>query len=144
MIVLLSLPPLGTYDVQQFNITNPSIGQMCVYCYFVLNSTAKGCLVSYQHINTNVINNMTIMRTFEEHDITDCIEHVTDGYYNILVYDIEENSSNNSAQLFIYPAVTINDVMINGITIIDHNSTSIVPTLLTTTAPTVKNGNGQS
>ena len=122
--------------MQELNVTNPNVGQMCFYCYFVLNSNANGCLVSYKHIETNVINNVTILRTFNETLVTDCVENVTNGYYNILVFDKEDESellSNN-------PAVHITSVLINGLSIDHTRMLSSTPVLQSTesSAPTKK------
>ena len=103
---------VATYDTQSIDITSTS-GEVCVVCRFSINTIAVGCELQLR----NTI--MTLSRRFNR-DINiaeGCISNIITGYYDLYVYDVEND--NTLSQL---PAIIKNQVFV------DEQTTTIVTT----------------
>ena len=101
---------IATYDVQSIDITSTS-GEVCVVCKFSTHATAVGCELQLQN------NIMTLSRRFNR-DVNiaeGCISNINTGYYDLYVYDVEND--NTLSQL---PAIIKNQVFV------DEQTTTIV------------------
>ena len=94
---------VATYDTQSIDITSTS-GEVCVVCRFSLNSIAVGCELQLRN------NIMTLSRRFNR-DVNiaeGCISNIIAGYYDLYVYDVENNH-----KLSELPAIIKNQVFVN-------------------------------
>lgn len=113
------------FDLQDLLITNPIYGRICFKCLFIANATAIGCLVKFEHSETNEENNLIIPRAKNESNVFDCVSNIVHGgHYLIWAYDINTNGSGQSDT---GPAVTGKEVVVDGPTITD-SSQIITPT----------------
>ena len=108
---------VATYDTQSIDITSTS-GEVCVMCTFSTNTTAVGCELQLRN------NIMTLSRMFNgDVNIAEgCISNIITGYYDLYVYDIEND--NTLSQL---PAIIKNQVFV------DEQTTTTSTTIVTTT-----------
>ena len=94
---------VATYDTQSINVTNTS-GNVCVVCRFSTDTTAVGCEIQLRN------NIMTLSRRFNR-DVNvavGCISNIITGYYDLYVYDVEND--NTLSQL---PAIIKNQVFVD-------------------------------
>ena len=114
---------IATYDTQLIDITSTS-GEVCVVCRFSINTIAVGCEVQLRN------NNITLSGRFNrDANIAEgCISNVTNGYYDLYVYDVEND--NTLSQL---PAIIKNHVFVDEQTTTTSTTTSST-TITTTTA----------
>ena len=95
---------VATYDIKSIDITSTS-GEVCVVCRFSLNSIAVGCELQLRN------NIMTLSRRFNR-DVNNiaegCISNIITGYYDLYVYDVE-----NDHKLSLLPAIIKNQVFVN-------------------------------
>ena len=114
---------IATYDTQSIDITSTS-GEVCVVCRFSINTTAVGCELQLQN------STITLSRRFNR-DVNNiaegCISHIITGYYDLFVYDVE-----NDHTLSQLPAIIKNQVFVDERTISSTTST-ITTGLITTT-----------
>ena len=107
----------ATYDTQSIDITSTS-GEVCVVCRFSINTIAVGCELQLRN------NIMTLTARFDR-DVNNiaegCISSVNTGYYDLYVYDVEND--NTLSQL---PAIIKNQVFVD-------EKTSTTSTITTTT-----------
>ena len=107
----------ATYDTQSIDITSTS-GEVCVVCRFSINTIAVGCELQLRN------NIMTLTARFDR-DVNNiaesCISSVNTGYYDLYVYDVEND--NTPSQL---PAIIKNQVFVD-------EKTSTTSTITTTT-----------
>ena len=110
---------IATYDVQSIDITSTS-GEVCVVCRFSINTTAVGCELQLQN------STMTLSRRFNR-DVNNiaegCISNIITGYYDLYVYDVEND--NTLSQL---PAIIKNQVFVD-----EHATTTKTTTARLTT-----------
>ena len=115
---------IATYDVQSINITSTS-GEVCVVCRFSINTIAVGCELQLRN------NTMTLSRRFnrDASNIAEgCISNIITGYYDLYVYDFEND--NTLSQL---PAIIKNQVFVDKqTTTISSISTVLSPTIPST------------
>ena len=104
------LPHHFLVATQSIDITSTS-GEVCVVCTFSTHATAVGCEIELQN------NIMTLSRRFNR-DVNNiaegCISNVVTGYYNLYVYDVEND--NTLSQL---PAIIKNQVFVD-----EHTTTT--------------------
>ena len=110
---------VATYDTQSIDITSTS-GEVCVVCRFSINTIAVGCELQ---LRNNII---TLSRRFNR-DVNNiaegCISNIITGYYDLYVYDVE-----NDHKLSDLPAIIKNQVFVN------EETTAISTTTRLTTA----------
>ena len=97
---------------------------MCVVCKFSTHATAVGCELQLQN---NII---TLSRRFNR-DVNiaeGCISNITTGYYDLYVYDVEND--NTLSQL---PAIIKNQVFVDEQTTTTKTSTTTEISTTTTT-----------
>ena len=90
-----------TYDTQSIDITSTS-GEVCVLCKFSTHATAVGCEIELRNYN------ITLTGSFDR-DVNiaeGCISNISSGYYDLYVYDVEND--NTLSQL---PAIIKNQVL---------------------------------
>ena len=94
---------VATHDTQSINITSTS-GEVCVVCRFSINTTAVGCEIQLRN------NNVTQTGRFgRDGNIAEgCISNIITGYYDLYVYDVEND--NTLSQL---PAIIKNQVFVD-------------------------------
>ena len=118
-----------SYDTQSIDITSTS-GEVCVVCRFSINSIAVGCELQLRN------NIMTLSRRFNR-DVNiaeGCISNIITGYYDLYVYDVE-----NDHTLSQLPAIIKNQVFVDEQTTSTSTSTTTTPTkttIIITTATT--------
>ena len=97
---------IATYDTQSIDITSTS-GEVCVVCRFSINTTAVGCEI--QILQNNI---MTLRAVRFDRDVNNiaegCISNIITGYYDLYVYDVEND--NTLSQL---PAIIKNQVFVD-------------------------------
>ena len=105
---------------------------MCVVCRFSINTTAVGCELQLRN------STMTLSRRFNR-DVNNiaegCISNIVTGYYDLYVYDVEND--NTLSQL---PAIIKNQVFVDEQTTTTTTSTttgSITTTGIMTTTSSV-------
>ena len=88
---------------------------MCVVCRFSTNAIAVGCEIQLQN------NNVTLSERFDrDGNIAEgCISNISSGYYDLYVYDVEND--NTLSQL---PAIIKNQVFVEKQTTITSSSTT--------------------
>ena len=94
---------VATYDTQSIDITSTS-GEVCVVCKFSTHATAVGCEIQLQN------NIMTLSRRFNR-DVNiaeGCISNISSGYYDLYVYDVENDNT-----LSRLPAIIKNQVFVD-------------------------------
>ena len=95
---------LVTHDIQSFNITNTNKGNICVVCKFSANTTAVGCEIKLLQINISILSE----RFYRDVNIAEgCISNITTGYYDLYVYDVENDNT-----LSPLPAIIKNNIFI--------------------------------
>ena len=81
---------IATYDVQSIDITSTS-GEVCVVCRFSINTIAVGCEIEIRN------STMTLSRKFNRSltlNIAEgCISNIITGYYDLYVYDVENDNT---------------------------------------------------
>ena len=95
---------VATYDTQSIDITSTS-GKVCVVCRFSLNSIAVGCELQLRN------NIMTLSRRFNR-DVNiaeGCISNIIAGYYDLYVYDVENNHKLSELRAIIKNQVFVNE-----------------------------------
>ena len=107
---------IATYDVQSIDITSTS-GEVCVVCRFSINTTAVGCELQLQN------STMRLLRTDVNNIAEGCISNIITGYYDLYVYDVEND--NTLSQL---PAIIKNQVFVDEQTTTVLASSSFVLT----------------
>ena len=109
---------VATYDTQSIDITSTS-GEVCVVCRFSINTIAVGCELQLRN------NIMTLSRRFNR-DVNNiaegCISNIITGYYDLYVYDVE-----NDHKLSLLPAIIKNQVFVD-----EQTTTTSTTTRLTT------------
>ena len=88
---------VATYDTKSIDITSTS-GEVCVVCRFSINTIAVGCEI--QLFQNNMIQ---FTQRFTRNLAEGCISNNMTGYYNLYVYDVEND--NTLSQL---PAIIMN------------------------------------
>ena len=120
-ILLLTI---ATYDVQSIDITSTS-GEVCVVCRFSINTIAVGCELQIQN------GTMTLSRRFNR-DVNNiaegCISNIITGYYDLYVYDVENDNT-----LSLLPAIIKNQVFVDEQT---TTTSTITTTTITSTITT--------
>ena len=111
----ISSSSVATYDVQSIDITSTS-GEVCVVCRFSINTAAVGCEIELRN------NTMTLSGRFNREG---CISNIITGYYDLYVYDVENDNT-----LSLLPAIIKNQVFV------DEQTTTTSTTTSTTTITT--------
>ena len=115
---------IATYDVQSIDITSTS-GEVCVVCRFSINTIAVGCEIEL--LNNNIT--QTVRFIIDVNNIAEgCISNIITGYYDLYVYDVEND--NTLSQL---PAIIKNQVFVD-----EQTTTTTTITSSTTTVTTVR------
>ena len=124
---------IATYDTQSIDITSTS-GEVCVVCRFSTNTIAVGCELQLRN------STMTLSGRFDR-DVNNiaegCISNVFTGYYDLYVYDVEND--NTLSQL---PAIIKNQVFVDEQTTTTTSTTTVSTTMTTgimTTTSSVSN-----
>ena len=105
---------VATYDTQSIDITSTS-GEVCVLCKFSTHATAVGCEIELRNYN------ITLTGSFDR-DVNiaeGCISNISSGYYDLYVYDVEND--NTLSQL---PAIIKNQVFVDEQTTTTSTATS--------------------
>ena len=91
------------HDILSIHITSTS-GEVCVVCRFSINTTAVGCEIQLQN------STMLLSGSFDrDGNIAEgCISNISSGYYDLYVYDVEND--NTLSQL---PAIIKNRVFVD-------------------------------
>ena len=124
-LCIIPLPSLyiATFDTQSIDITSTS-GEVCVVCRFSINTIAVGCEIELQN------NNETQTGRFDR-DVNNiaegCISNIITGYYDLYVYDVENDNT-----LSKLPAFIKNQVFVD-----EQTTTTLSTTTTTTTTTTV-------
>ena len=106
---------IATYDVQSIDITSTS-GEVCVVCRFSINTIAIGCELQIFQNNIMILPAERFNR--DVNNIAEgCISNIITGYYDLYVYDVEND--NTLSQL---PAIIKNQVFV------DEQTTTTTPT----------------
>ena len=111
---------IATYDVQSIDITSTN-GEVCVVCRFSINTIAVGCELQLRN------NIMTLSRRFNR-DVNiaeGCISIIITGYYDLYVYDVEND--NTLSQL---PAIIKNQVFVDELTTTTVTTTALASSSL--------------
>ena len=114
---------VATYDTQSIDITSTS-GEVCVVCTFSTNTIAVGCELQLRN------STMTLSRRFNR-DVNiaeGCISNIITGYYDLYVYDIEND--NTLSQL---PAIIKNEVFVDEHTTTKSTTTGSITTTVSIT-----------
>ena len=100
----ISSSSVATFDTQSIDITSTS-GEVCAVCRFSINTIAVGCEIQLLRYN-----NITLSRRFiRDVNIAEgCISNISSGYYDLYVYDVEND--NTLSQL---PAIIKNRVFVD-------------------------------
>ena len=101
------------HDIQSIDITSTS-GEVCVVCRFSTNTVAVGCEVQLQ--NNNIIQTGRFNRDVNN-SAEGCISNIINGYYDLYVYDVE-----NDTTLSQLPAIIKNEVFVD-----EQTTTSVKP-----------------
>ena len=97
---------IATYDVQSIDITSTS-GEVCVVCRFSINTIAVGCEI--QIFQNNSMTLLLAERFIRVLSIAEgCITNINTGYYDLYVYDVENDNT-----LSLLPAIIKNQVFID-------------------------------
>ena len=110
---------VATYDTQSIDITSTS-GEVCVVCRFSTNTTVVGCEIQIFQNNSMILPAVRLNRDVNVAE--GCISNIITGYYDLYVYDVEND--NTLSQL---PAI------IKNLVFIDEQSTSTTIGSTTTT-----------
>ena len=105
---------IATYDVQSIDITSTS-GEVCVVCRFSINTIAVGCELQLFQNNIMILPAVRFIRILNIAE--GCISNIITGYYDLYVYDVEND--NTLSQL---PAIIKNQVFV------DEQTTTIATT----------------
>ena len=101
----ISSSSVATFDTQSIDITSTS-GEVCVVCRFSINTKAVGCEI---HVLQN--NNITLSGRFNR-DVNNiaegCVSNITTGYYDLYVYDVENDNTLSQS-----PAIIKNQVFVD-------------------------------
>ena len=110
-----------TYDVQSLDITSTNGGRVCVICTFSSNTIAVGCEIELMQMDRLILSG----KFDRDANIAEgCISNITTGYYDLYVYDVE-----NDNILSPLPAIIKNQVFVQQET---TTSVTITTTLKTT------------
>ena len=112
---------IATYDVQSIDITSTS-GEVCVVCRFSTNTIAVGCELQIFQNNIMILPAERFNRDVNNIAVG-CISNIITGYYDLYVYDVEND--NTLSQL---PAIIKNDVFVD-----EQTTTTTTTTTITTT-----------
>ena len=112
-----------TYDVQSIDITSTS-GEVCVVCRFSINTIAIGIEIEI-FLNNTILFTVRFTRNLTLNIAEGCISITTIGYYDLYVYDVEND--NTSSQL---PAIIENQVFVD-----EQTTTTETTGSITTTGP---------
>ena len=115
---------LGTYDTQSIDITS-TIGEVCVVCKFSTHATAVGCEIQLQ----NNIMTLTVRFDRDVNIAEGCISNISSGYYDLYVYDVENDNT-----LSHLPAIIKNQVFVDEQT--TTTSTALASSLSSSISPT--------
>ena len=127
---------IATYDVQSIDITSTS-GEVCVVCRFSINTIAIGIEIEV-FLNNTILFTVRFTRNLTLNIAEGCISITTIGYYDLYVYDVEND--NTLSQL---PAIIKNQVFVDEqttTTTTTAGSIITVSTILTTITTTVTTG----
>ena len=115
-----------TYDVQSIDITSTS-GEVCVVCRFSINTIAVGCELHIQN------STMTLSGRFNRDvNIADgCISNIIAGYYDLYVYDVENDNTLSQLPAFIKNQVFVDEQTTTSTT--GSITTTIKTTIITAT-----------
>ena len=127
----ISSSSLATFDTQSIDITSTS-GEVCVVCRFSINTTAVGCEV---HVLQN--NNITQSERFNR-DVNNiaegCVSNITTGYYDLYVYDVENDNMLSQSPAIIKNQVFVDEQATTSSTTMSTSSSSISSISTTSTS----------
>ena len=112
---------IATYDVQSFDITSTN-GEVCGTFIFATNTIAVGVQIEILQ-NGTLLSTVMITRTLTLDIIMDCIPINITGYYDLKMYDIENDNTVSDS-----PAIIMNQVFVN-----EQTTTTTTTTTSTTT-----------
>ena len=119
---------VATHDIQSINITSTS-GEVCVVCTFSINAIAVGCEIQLQ--NNNVTQTGRFVR--DGNIAEGCISNIITGYYDLYVYDVENDNT-----LSHLPAIIKNQVFVEKqATILSSPTIETSSTTTTLVSPTL-------
>ena len=121
LIVTFIILSVATYDTQSVDITNTSGGKICVICTFSANTIAIGCGIELLRNSIMVLPTVRFTRSLTLNIAEGCISNIITGYYDLYVYDVEND--NTLSEL---PAIIKNQVFVD-------EQTTTTSTLTTTT-----------
>ena len=116
---------LGTFQIQEVNVTHTVGDLVCITCNFLLKSNVDGCYVVLDYATYPGINNETLF--IPKKVGARCPDSLYRGYYMIYVY--EGKSAVESSLAIIIDNIFINTTLIPSIS----SSTSSIITVSTTT-----------
>ena len=124
IIMFLHSFVIATYDTQSIDITSTN-GEVCAVFIFATNTTAVG--VETQLIQNNMILfTVRFTRNLTLNIAEGCISNIVTGYYDLYVYDVENDST--LSQL---PAIIKNQVFVDEQTTTTTSSATTTPITVT-------------
>ena len=73
---------------------NPTTGEVCFTCCFVVGSQAQGCYIEYKCTRTVFNGNITIVRTsVDASTASKCVTGIYTSNYNVTFYDVEHSNN---------------------------------------------------
>ena len=115
---------LGTYQIQEVNVTHTAGDLVCITCSLLLESNVDGCFAVLDYADAG-INNKTFF--IPKKAGIRCQESLYRGYYTIYVY--EGNAAVESSLAIVINNIFINTTLIPSVS----SSTSSIITVSTTT-----------
>ena len=128
LVVTFIILSVATYDTQSVDITNTSGGRICVICTFSANTIALGCGIELLRNSIMVLPTVRFTRSLTLNIAEGCIPNIITGYYDLYVYDVEND--NTLSQL---PAIIKNQVFVDEQTTTSTSASTTTSTLTTTT-----------
>ena len=129
LVLTFIILSVATYDTQSVDITNTSGERICLICTFSANTVALGCGIELLRNSIMVLPTVRFTRSLTLNIAEGCISNIITGYYDLYVYDIEND--NTLSQL---PAIIKNQVFVDEqTTTTSRTSASTTTSTLTTT-----------
>ena len=114
---------IATYDTQSINITSTN-GEVCAVFIFATNTIAVGVEIQIFQNNTKLFT-VTFTRSLTLNIAEGCISINISGYYDLYVYDVENDNTVSQS-----PAIIKNQVFVD-----EQTTTTSSSTTTTTTTP---------
>ena len=136
---------LGTYQVQNTNVTHTISGIICITCEFLPGSSISGCYVVLIDVTHSGSSNQSLfIPRITETTGTSCPATLYRGYYTMYVY--EGNAAVESSLAIVIDNIFINTTLTQSIssTLVSDSTTEIQNTRGTTTDSISSSVSGES